>query len=151
MTTSIVVDLASTLRDDYRARKGVIFENLRTGGAVRNVHTTLRALSALADHTLRALWDDAGFGKQFALIAVGGYGRGKLFPYSDVDVLLLLPDLLAEGTPENRATTERQVAQIEAFIGRCWDAGLEIASSVRTIDEFRIAIAGPLVSLAHFT
>ena len=135
MTTSIVVDLASTLRDDYRARKGVIFENLRTGGAVRNVHTTLRALSALADHTLRALWDDAGFGKQFALIAVGGYGRGKLFPYSDVDVLLLLPDLPAEATPENQAATERQVAQIEAFIGRCWDAGLEIASSVRTIDE----------------
>jgi [protein-PII] uridylyltransferase len=135
MSISVMVDLASSLRDDYRARKSVIFESLRAGGAVRNVHTTLRQLSALADHSLRALWDDAGFGKEFALVAVGGFGRGQLFPYSDVDVLLLLPDPAPEMDFDDQAAAALQAARLEAFIGRCWDAGLEIGSSVRTVDE----------------
>ena len=70
----------------------------------------------------RGMPDDA------ALVAVGGYGRGELFPYSDVDVLVLLPSA-APGDGEARgAATER-------FITACWDAGLEIGSSVRTVDE----------------
>ncbi len=60
-----------------------------------------------------------------ALIAVGGYGRGELFPYSDVDILLLLP----------QAADKALEARLEAFIGRCWDMGLDIGSSVRTVDE----------------
>src|SRR5690606_36128995 len=58
---------------------------------------------------------------------VGGFGRGELFPYSDVDVLLLLPP------PDHAASVEP--TRLEAFIGHCWDAGLEIGSSVRTADE----------------
>jgi len=135
MSISVMVDLTLSLRDDYRARKSVIFEGLRTGGAVRNVHTTLRQLSALADHSLRALWDDAGFGKQFALVAVGGFGRGELFPHSDVDVLLLLPDPVVGTDADTQAAAAQQATQLEAFIGRCWDAGLEIGSSVRTVTE----------------
>jgi [protein-PII] uridylyltransferase len=60
---------------------------------------------------------------------VGGYGRGELFPYSDVDVLLLLPP---DAVPaEDAALRER----IEGFISGCWDTGLEIGSSVRSVDE----------------
>jgi len=136
MSIAVVVDFAASLRDEYRARKSVIFEGLRAGGAVRNVHTTLRLLSALADESLRALWHDAGFDKQFALVAVGGFGRGQLLPYSDVDVLLLLPDLPAQSVePADQAAAAQQASRLEAFIGRCWDAGLEIGSSVRTVDE----------------
>ena len=117
----------ATLREAYRARKLALFDTLRFARApTRSVHGVLRQLSALADETLGALWADAGFGQDLALAAVGGFGRGELFPYSDVDVLLLLPDNHAEAIDP---------ARIEAFIGHCWDAGLEIGSSVRTVGE----------------
>ena len=61
-----------------------------------------------------------------ALVAAGGYGRGELFPYSDVDVLVLLPEGLA---------ADEAHPAVERFITACWDIGLEIASSVRTVDE----------------
>jgi [protein-PII] uridylyltransferase len=62
-------------------------------------------------------------------VAVGGFGRDQLFPYSDVDVLLLLP----EGCTTESGCELR--AQLESFIGSCWDAGLEIGSSVRTVAQ----------------
>ena len=67
--------------------------------------------------------------EHFALLAVGGYGRQALFPYSDVDVLVLLPDNL------QLESNETLKARIEGFIGSCWDAGLEIGSSVRQLHE----------------
>ena len=86
-------------------------------------HRTLVAHAASVDQLLQKLWaqsiDDAGI----ALIAVGGYGRGALFPHSDVDVLVLLPD--------GRAPD----ASIERFIGLLWDSGLEPGHSVRTLAE----------------
>lgn len=56
------------------------------------------------------------------LVAVGGYGRGELFPASDVDVLLLIPC-----EPD-----EALRASIETWVQNCWDAGLEIGHSIRT-------------------
>ncbi|WP_225783151.1 [protein-PII] uridylyltransferase [Xenophilus sp. Marseille-Q4582] len=128
MAFSVVIDLPATLREGMRARKSAIFERLRAPGAVRNVRSVLRELAGLADDALRRLWQAADFGSELALVAVGGYGRGELFPYSDVDVLLLLP------TPAH-GQEGMAAARLEAFIGQCWDAGLEIGSSVRTIDE----------------
>lgn len=133
MAFSVVVDLPATLRDELRARKSALFDRLRSPTGVRNIHSLLRGMAGAADEALRALWQDAGFGNAFALVAVGGYGRGELFPYSDVDVLLLLPS-----APEGAADGDTggiAPQRLEAFIGRCWDAGLEIGSSVRSTDE----------------
>ena len=66
-----------------------------------------------------------------ALLAVGGYGRGELFPHSDIDVLVLLP-----GAGEvDLAANDALRAAVGGFITACWDIGLEIGSSVRTVDE----------------
>ncbi len=91
----------------------------------------LRELSKLTDQTLAHIWAKSGLAasEQFCLVAVGGYGRGELFPYSDVDVLVLLPN---SANPQNDAELQ---AKIESFVGLCWDAGLEIGSSVRRLDE----------------
>jgi [protein-PII] uridylyltransferase len=118
------------LRSKYRHDKQEILRSAATSGSSsRGVRATLRTLSALTDELLRGLWRYAGFDAPFVLVAVGGFGRGELFPYSDVDVLLLLPD---DQSPD---TDERLKGQIEAFIGSCWDAGLEIGSSVRTLAD----------------
>jgi [protein-PII] uridylyltransferase len=118
------------LRSKYRHDKQEILRSAATSGSSsRGVRATLRTLSALTDDLLRGLWRYAGFDAPFVLVAVGGFGRGELFPYSDVDVLLLLPD---DQSPD---TDERLKGQIEAFIGSCWDAGLEIGSSVRTLAD----------------
>jgi [protein-PII] uridylyltransferase len=84
----------------------------------------LREMCRLAQTHLLRLWDAADLGDDAALLAVGGFGRGDLFPYSDIDLLILL----AEASPGLDA-------KLEKFIGSCWDAGLEIGHSVRTIEE----------------
>jgi [protein-PII] uridylyltransferase len=89
----------------------------------------LRHLAKHVDAQLRALWREAGLPAGSALVAVGGYGRGELFPHSDVDVLVLLPDEAEAHRPGPLKDA------LERFITTCWDIGLEIGSSVRTLDE----------------
>ena len=118
------------LRDEFRAKKSALFQSLAQGGrSARGVGSTLGKLSSLADNTLETLWQRADFPPALALAAVGGYGRGELFPYSDVDVLVLLPDDIVLDLDAGLKT------RIEGFIGSCWDAGLEIGSSVRSVAD----------------
>ncbi|WP_071057908.1 [protein-PII] uridylyltransferase [Pelistega sp. MC2] len=60
-----------------------------------------------------------------ALCAVGGYGREQLFPYSDIDILILLAN---EPQKEDKA-------KIEMLVQSFWDLGLDIGASVRTIKD----------------
>ncbi len=125
--TAPMTDLQA-LRSAYRAQKTHILQGLQDPAfSPRGIHKVLRQLSDLADTLLATLWAQAGLGTPCALLAVGGYGRAELFPYSDVDVLVLLPDLAEQDDLLSK--------RIESFIGSCWDAGLEIGSSVRTLQE----------------
>ncbi len=90
----------------------------------------LRELRLLVDRQLREVWADCAMPRDVALVAVGGYGRGELYPYSDVDLLILLP-VAADRALEHR---------LEQLVGILWDIGLEVGHSVRTVDEC-IAIA----------
>ncbi len=120
----------SVLRDNYRQEKMALWSHIANSASNgRGVKSTLIRLAKLADKLLIQLWHNAGFDQGEALIAVGGFGRGELFPSSDVDVLVLLPDgVNAEESPVLKA-------KLEAFIGSCWDTGLEIGSSVRTLSD----------------
>jgi [protein-PII] uridylyltransferase len=122
--------MSNALRESYRANRSQWLQKLQTCGAsARGVRSVLQSLAREADTTLTALWRAAGLPAGCALVAVGGFGRGELFPHSDVDVLLLLPDHLA---PDNDPALKQQ---LESFIGSCWDTGLEIGSSVRSVSE----------------
>lgn len=87
--------------------------------------TLLSRRSAQVDAVLGDLWQAQGLPETLSLAAVGGYGRGELYPGSDVDLLILLPE----------DTTPEVLAKIEHLVGQFWDIGLEVGHSVRTVSE----------------
>ena len=120
-------------REQYRAGKAALFESLGASGASsRGIRTRLQKLAKHTDQTLQTLWQLANMPPEAALVAAGGYGRGELFPYSDIDVVLLLDDSAENCKVEDNPDLK---AKIEQFISSCWDTGLEIGSSVRTVAE----------------
>jgi [protein-PII] uridylyltransferase len=87
-----------------------------------NPRLLLRRLTRLIDRTVRTVWRDARFDSA-ALVATGGYGRCELYPGSDIDLLVLLPEEVSNPDKE----------KVEKLIGALWDIGLEIGHSVRTV------------------
>ncbi|OJY70033.1 MAG: [protein-PII] uridylyltransferase [Sphingobium sp. 66-54] len=81
----------------------------------------------LFDATVRSLYpiSNPTASERIALIAVGGYGRGEMAPYSDVDIGFI--------TPYKPTTWTEQV--IESMLYALWDLGLKIGHSSRSIDE----------------
>ena len=77
----------------------------------------------LIDRTVKEVWAQIEPAGAAALVATGGYGRGELYPWSDIDLLVLLPAEPGAGERE----------RIERLIGTFWDIGLEIGHSVRTV------------------
>ena len=94
----------------------------------------LKERSQLIDGVMRDLWTELGLPSSLALVAVGGYGREELWPSSDVDLLLLLPE----------APDSALIESLEQLIGLFWDIGLEIGHSVRTIQDCLTEAAGDL-------
>ena len=114
------------LRARFRDGKAALVSHfLESHPTAASASRLLRELSRHVDRTLAALWHSLPMPADACLVAVGGYGRGELFPSSDVDVLLLLE---GECTPAGREAIER-------FVTACWDVGLEVGSSVRTQAE----------------
>jgi len=122
----------TALRARFREGKAELLERFREARPTTLAATRLtKALTRHVDQHLAELWEHARMPPDAALVAVGGYGRAELFPYSDVDVLVLLPDDAAPPT----ALPEARGSAVEGFLHDCWDTGLEIGSSVRSIDQ----------------
>ena len=90
-----------------------------------NALALLRHLSQFIDHLLTDLWQEIALAPGLALMAVGGYGRGELYPQSDIDLLILLPE----------GETAVQNDSLEELIRFLWDIGLEVGHSVRTLPQ----------------
>lgn len=92
--------------------------------------------ATLVDDILRELWIALDLPTDMALVAVGGYGRGALYPASDVDFLILQPQPTGDATlatPVGEAAAREE--KIAALVGILWDIGLDIGHSVRTVSE----------------
>nr|WP_245728073.1 [protein-PII] uridylyltransferase [Nitrosovibrio tenuis] len=97
----------------------------------RDGSALLRGHAKLIDGILRRVWHDMAMPKGIALVAVGGYGRGQLFPHSDVDLLVLFPSV--EGSAHEIDSATR--ARLEHWVSFLWDIGLEVGHSVRTLAQ----------------
>lgn len=89
---------------------------------------TLHAFSREVDEALRQIYrrqmDEDGHEKDYCLLALGGYGRRELWPFSDIDILIL---------HRNR----HQTGRLSALVKDLWSLGLSLSSVVRTLDECR--------------
>jgi len=117
-------DIGFALRHELRAERELLIAAFKAGG---RVETLLRGLTRCVDRTLAQLAVRQGLADRIAFVAVGGYGRGELFPHSDVDVLLVIPD---DAHPD-------EMAAIESLVGMLWDLGLQVGHSVRTAAQCR--------------
>lgn len=95
--------------------------------AGQDIRSLIEGRAWFVDQILRAAWArfDWDNEAEIALVAVGGYGRGELHPYSDIDLLILL---------EN-SDHEKFRDSIEGFLTLLWDIGLEVGQSVRSVQE----------------
>jgi [protein-PII] uridylyltransferase len=95
--------------------------------AGQDIRRLVRDRAGFVDQILRLAWRrfDWSTDADIALLAVGGYGRGELHPYSDIDLLILL----------DSADHELFRASIEGFLTLLWDIGLDVGQSVRSVAE----------------
>lgn len=108
-------------RQQLKAERLALKDKFRLNG---NVHELLRGHSHLIDQMLQAIWRAVEISPDYALIAVGGYGRGELFPYSDIDLLVL-----------HQHQDRQHQEKIEQWVGTLWDVGMEVGHSVRSVAE----------------
>src|SRR5712692_302979 len=115
------------LQDLYRSEAEAIRK--RFDGS-RNGQVAIRERSDLIDTVITQLWNGdrevAAGSERLCVIALGGYGRRALFPYSDVDLLFLF-----ESTPGEHS--QKQV--IRKLCQALWDLHLRVSPTTRTLDE----------------
>src|SRR5271168_3543807 len=114
------------LREQYLREMALVRQTYeRTGDGT----AAIRRRSAVVDRLLIEMWRRV-FGNQpsqsAALIALGGYGRKDLFPFSDIDVLFVFADEKVEAQSREG---------VRAIIQSMWDVGLRASPNSRTLRE----------------
>jgi [protein-PII] uridylyltransferase len=118
----------SVLGPQADAERQRIRQQFETGTSAREA---LRGLCELADRNVQQIFGEVlrvhnREPQGLCLLALGGYGRQMLFPYSDLDILFLLGSDKAE--QESRGL-------ISEFSRTLWDIGFRVSSAGRTLDE----------------
>jgi len=125
---SAVATVSSELRDLYAKDSAAIEQEFSASGDGRGV---LARRTVLVDSILLRLWNeifaaDSDGPENLALVATGGYGRGWLFPHSDIDILFLH----SSGDSENGLKDA-----IRRFSQELWDLRLKLSPATRTLAE----------------
>ena len=114
------------LREQYTQEMALVRQTCeRTGDGT----AAIRRRSAVVDRLLIEMWRRAFAGQpapNVSLVAMGGYGRKDLFPYSDIDVLFAFAD---------DKTLANSQAAVRAIIQGMWDIGLRASPCSRTLKE----------------
>lgn len=110
--------------------------------SVSQIAALVRERALQVADIIQLLWrastrSDQSAEQGMALIAIGGFGRNELHPYSDIDLLILQDNTDRGGVAgeDVRAGDPAHTSSIEHFISQCWDAGLAVAHSVRSIEQ----------------
>jgi [protein-PII] uridylyltransferase len=91
-----------------------------------SVTNLMSHLCRSADLVLTQSWKELiSSNKPICLLAIGGYGRGEMYPQSDCDVLILSSSYI-ETTQQN---------QIDLWVQRVWDSGITLAQSLKSMSE----------------
>lgn len=111
-------------REQLNALKQTLFSCFDHGN---NIDSLIKDYTKGIDQLLLNAWQAFGLDQlpELSLVATGGYGRRELLPYSDIDLLILLPNHCAEDCEED----------ISAFVTFLWDLGVDLGHSVRTIEQ----------------
>lgn len=120
--TALSQDGITALRQQLQARRAQATAAYR---AHLRPDALLTVLRRIADDLIRELLDSCPLPHGACLAAVGGYGRGELYPGSDLDILILL----------QRSPNTDDRTRIESLIAALWDIGLEPSHSVRTLAQ----------------
>ena len=114
------------LREQYTREMELVRQTYeRTGDGT----AAIRRRSAVVDRILIEMWRRVFLGQptqNMALLALGGYGRKDLFPYSDIDVLFAFADEKTEVAGKEA---------VRAIIQGMWDIGLRASPCSRTVKE----------------
>ncbi|MEM9783650.1 MAG: nucleotidyltransferase domain-containing protein, partial [Pseudomonadota bacterium] len=125
-----VIALLSSTWEDARARVTTALHD-RPGAGLRAArayaHATDIVVAGAVHHVIKHLHPAPvrTQGERLSIIAVGGYGRGEMAPFSDVDLLFL--------TPLRRTAWAESV--VETLLYLMWDLKLKIGQSTRSIAE----------------
>ena len=128
MTT--VPTVRSELRDLYARESAAIEQEFSAHG---EGSTALARRTALVDTIVQRLWNEIILGsptadphlpKNFTLVATGGFGRGWLFPYSDIDILFL-----------HAGSEDEFKDPIRRFSQELWDLRLKLSPATRNLAE----------------
>jgi [protein-PII] uridylyltransferase len=116
------VQTTPKIRDSLRAARLELQQDYLQHGKAQRL---LLAHARLVDAHLREAWQMLEMPAELALVAVGGFGREELYPKSDIDLLILLPQ------QPDPALQQR----LQNLVGVFWDIGLEVGHSIRTIGD----------------
>jgi len=125
---SIVATVSSELRDLYARESAAIQQEFAETGEGR---TAIARRTALVDSIVLKLWNEIisanpEASENLALVATGGYGRGWLFPYSDIDLLFLHAGISTESELKD---------PVRRFSQELWDLRMKLSPMTRTLTE----------------